>query len=135
MTHMTSERITVLFRVQCTLFCLFYCALLFPSIVYFRHRLSFITDSLGTEAVLPGILTFARSMHHPVILAFASVAPIAVVIFAWRTKPNVGILFAQIVLMFLSVVLVFIPPIATEITTSNILKVIHTGAKERGLIR
>jgi hypothetical protein len=130
---MSTDRATFLFRLQCTLFCVFYAGLLLVEVVYFRHRLSFITELLGPEARLPDILTFTRYMHHPLILVLAGLAPVVLVLLAWTLRPNGFLLLGQVTLMVLLVLLVFIPPVATESTTSTILKVIHGKAKERGL--
>jgi hypothetical protein len=134
MTRMTSDRAALLFRLQCTLFCIFYGALLFFSIVYFRHRLAFIDDALGTGASLPKLMTFARAMHHPGVLTLAGLAAVALVTFVWVVRPNPTILLAQAVLMLVLICVAFIPPVATEITTSSILSVMHERARERGLI-
>ena len=132
---MITDRSAFLFRLQCTLFCVFYTALLFAGVVYFRHRLAFIDNGLGPGAEVPTVLAFARHMHHPIVLLFASLAPVALVALAWKTRPNGFLLFGQVALMLLLVLLVFLPPVATEITTSAILQIIHTGAVERGLIK
>jgi hypothetical protein len=134
-TDMKDDRAALFFRVQSTLFCVFYSALLFLSIIYFRHRIAFITEALGAESVLPGLLRVARALHHPVILMFSMLAPAAVVVFVWVTRPNALALWFQGTLMLLLVLLAFIPPVATEITTSTTLDVIHRGARERGLIK
>ena len=131
---MTTDRAVLFFRLQCTLFCLFYGALLFCSVIYFRHRLSFFADSLGPSAALPDLLRFARFMHQPGILLIAALAPIALIVIVCVTRPSVFTLLAQAALMVLIVLLAFVPPVATEITTSAILTAIYSKAKERGFV-
>ena len=132
---MTTDRAVFLFRLQYTCFCLFYAGLLFLGVIYFRQRMSFITDAVGTAASLPPFVAFARNMHHPFLLLLAGLAPVFLVPLAWTIRPNGFLLLGQATLMLLLVLIVFIAPVATELMTASILDAIHRKAIERGIIK
>ena len=125
----------LLFRIQCTLFCVFYTALLFTAAVFFRVRMAHIIEAMGEDKPFPIVLEVARFLHRPLGLLLAGAMPFLLIILVWVYRPNMYLLIGQVMLMATIVFFAFLPPVATEITTSAILESIFQGAREKGIIK
>jgi len=132
---MQSDRAVLLFRIQYTLFLLFYAGLMFFSIVYFRTRRDWIVNALGTSTPLPDILNFACAWHLPWGALACSLPALLLLILAWVIRPNGLLLAAQALLMIAIVFVAIVPMVATELTTANILEQLRAKAIEKGLIK
>src|SRR5687768_13863866 len=95
------HRAVLYFRLQYTLFVIFYGGLILCAVSWFKVRLSFIQEMLGSDRPLPWILQLSITLHHPVFVAVACILPLLLLILIWVFRPSAWFLLGEVILMAL----------------------------------